>query len=68
MTLIHLSKACGLLLPSLSHIEHYSYAAMRPCGKVLPMDPSRVQEYDNQLKAVAQQFSVLNRVDESHQV
>ncbi len=59
--LIHLSKARGLRLPVLSHVEHYSYVAMRPCGKLPPMDPSRVTEYDNQMREVAAQFGALRR-------
>lgn len=44
---------CGMSLPRIETVQHYSYVAHRPRGKQGPMHPVRVQEYDDEFAAVA---------------
>lgn len=41
----HLARSGYIQLPRVTHIEHYSYIATRPCGRLGPMHPDRVAAY-----------------------
>lgn len=57
----HLKDAKGLPLPTIRYMSHYSYIAMRPCGKLPAMHPERVAAYDKQMEQVAAEFVSLYR-------
>jgi uracil-DNA glycosylase len=47
-------EADGLVkLPDLKMVQHYSYVAMRPRGRLGPMHPQRVAEYDAEFAEIA---------------
>lgn len=52
----HLMTTTQLRFPRLETIHHYSYIAFRPCGKLGPMHPTRVKDYQRQMLHVADVF------------
>jgi hypothetical protein len=42
-------------------VTHYAYIGQRPKGKLGPMHPQRIQEYDQEFSDVANLFHQLNK-------
>ncbi len=51
--LTRLDKAGKINLPALMKIDHYSYVAFRPRGKLGPMHPDRVRDYLESIRRVS---------------
>lgn len=49
----HLERNESIRLPRTEFIQHYAYVAHRPRGKLGPMHPQGVQEYDNEIANIA---------------
>ncbi|MFU8858752.1 MAG: uracil-DNA glycosylase family protein [Deferrisomatales bacterium] len=50
---IHHLAAQGIKFPRVESVQHYSYVAFRPEGKLRPMHPRRVAEYDREFARIA---------------
>ena len=57
--MMHLGMVMKVKFPIIRYMEHYSYVGMRPCGKLPPMHPSRVEAYDRQMAEIRREFDTL---------
>ncbi|MGD8752066.1 MAG: hypothetical protein PVG14_11615, partial [Anaerolineales bacterium] len=57
----HLVRQSLITLPETMKVTHYAYIGQRPKGKLGPMHPQRIQEYDQEFSDVANLFHQLNK-------
>jgi hypothetical protein len=57
--LSHLISAGKIKLPRSEYITHYAYIGQRAQGKLGPMHPQRVEEYDEEFAKVRKLFDGL---------
>ncbi len=49
----HLDESGKIDLPKFKKVDHYSYVAMRPKGKLGPMHPDRVNAYHEEIRGLS---------------
>ncbi len=52
----HLRESKGPGLPHLEYLDHYSFLGSRPQGKLGPMHPKRIEQYDCDFARIAEVF------------
>lgn len=62
----YLGRECNLTLPLTVKIHHHSYVALRPRGKLGPLHPTRIMEYDNDFARMRSFFEAIREVDEAN--